>query len=867
MPAQALRRRSRWTRQWLGLLLAMSVVLVLACTYRWFWRLDFAVYDASLPSRPASPDVVIVAIDDASIESIGRWPWRRAVHATLLERLRALGARIVALDILMTEADQDDALLASAMRQGLPTVLPLMVRFPRKTGYIREEFPVPPLAKSAAAIGHVNVDVDPDGMVRSLFLEEGLGSPEHPYLATALLEYLSGGTTRQRCGANHPDLQHAPLDVWVRDCQILIPYSGPPGHFAQVSYVDVLSGRVSDSAIRGKIVLVGATAQGVGDAWSTPVSGGALAMPGVEVMANVLQAQRDRTLVRKVRVRTTILLTLLPVYLLGLALLVLTPRWSLMSGIAIWLGTLGGSVIALQVFHWWWPPSAALLAILALYPLWSWRRLVAAQLFMDEEFARLAGVERLLPPQPAPNAENLRRRSVNRDGGIAQPASQSPGPADRGVDRPQPPSADSGAGLARTTSRSSDPVERRIDLLRSATQSLRDARQHLADTINGLPNATLVADTNERIALANPAAAVLFGASDSTAMTGKPVDDYLYAVAGDPAVKFAALRERGPGTIEISLPEPMRCYLVRTAPFIDSDQQDVGMILTLTDITELRKAQRERDDVIRFLSHDMKSPASSLMGLAQLQRDPQRALSPLELSNRLDVLAQRTLTLVDGFVALARAESSDPSKFDEFDVRDAIQDAYDEVWAAARAREITITLNAPTAWVLVDGDRQLLARAIVNLLSNAIKFSPDRSAILLECRQQDATVVICVTDEGPGIEPSQQALVFQRFTRGVHRGANDPGGAGLGLAFVRVVAEKHGGRVWIQDAASLPGVDSTNDGDSARTSNERDGEGAANVGLAIIDRGNDGSASGEPNRRAASQRSGAVFCFSIPAKT
>jgi signal transduction histidine kinase len=155
--------------------------------------------------------------------------------------------------------------------------------------------------------------------------------------------------------------------------------------------------------------------------------------------------------------------------------------------------------------------------------------------------------------------------------------------------------------------------------------------------------------------------------------------------------------------------------------------------------------------------------------------------------------------LVDGFVALARAESSDPSKFDEFDMRDAIQDAYDEVWAAAKAREITIDLNVPTAWVLVDGDRQLLARAIINLLSNAIKFSPDRSTIQLECRHQDSTVVVCITDNGPGIEPEQQAQLFQRFTRGVHRGAKDPGGAGLGLAFVRVVAEKHGGRVWVEN--------------------------------------------------------------------
>jgi len=233
-----------------------------------------------------------------------------------------MGARIVALDVLMTEADQDDALLASAMRQGLPTVLPLMVRF---GGAIREELPVPPLAKSAAAIGHVNVDVDPDGMVRSLFLKEGLGSPIRPYLADALLGQMASGMVQLKCAAKHPDLQHAPGDVWVRDCQTLIPYSGPPGHFTRVSYADVLAGRVSDAAIRDKIVLVGATAQGIGDAWSTPVSGGALAMPGVEIMANVLAAQRNGTLIRKIPLVPTIILTLLPVYLLGVALRVLAP--------------------------------------------------------------------------------------------------------------------------------------------------------------------------------------------------------------------------------------------------------------------------------------------------------------------------------------------------------------------------------------------------------------------------------------------------------------------------------------------------------------------------------------------------------------
>jgi signal transduction histidine kinase len=186
-----------------------------------------------------------------------------------------------------------------------------------------------------------------------------------------------------------------------------------------------------------------------------------------------------------------------------------------------------------------------------------------------------------------------------------------------------------------------------------------------------------------------------------------------------------------------------------------------------------------------------------LLGLARLQRDPARALPPPELSQRLNVLAQRMLDLVDDFVALARAESADPESFEPFDLRDSVQDAYDEVWAAAQARDIVITTRVPEEVCLVNGDRRLLARAIVNLLSNAIKFSPAASSVDLECARADDAVVISVLDNGPGVDPDRRLGLFKRFSRGIHRGS-DPGGAGLGLAFVRVVTQKHGGSAWAE---------------------------------------------------------------------
>ena len=188
----------------------------------------------------------------------------------------------------------------------------------------------------------------------------------------------------------------------------------------------------------------------------------------------------------------------------------------------------------------------------------------------------------------------------------------------------------------------------------------------------------------------------------------------------------------------------------------------------------------------------------SLLGLAQLQRDANRALPPRELAGRLDLLAQRLLTLVDGFVALARAGSSDPRVFDDFDIGDAIKDAYDEVWASARARNSPINMATTEEPVMVHGDRQLLARAIVNLLSNALKFSEPETGIDLTCSQTGHEVVVKVADHGPGIAPDAASQLFQRFSRGLHRGTSDPGGAGLGLAFVRVVAEKHRGRAWVE---------------------------------------------------------------------
>jgi hypothetical protein len=110
--------------------LGLALLAFVLAAGGWLWRADRLVYDAGLAlwSRPAPADIVIVAIDDASIEAIGRWPWKRSVHATLLEQLARARPRAVVLDLVLSEPDPDprqDELLAAAMRHAAPVVMPV----------------------------------------------------------------------------------------------------------------------------------------------------------------------------------------------------------------------------------------------------------------------------------------------------------------------------------------------------------------------------------------------------------------------------------------------------------------------------------------------------------------------------------------------------------------------------------------------------------------------------------------------------------------------------------------------------------------------------------------------------------------------
>lgn len=746
-------RRHRIIVDWLALATVLVVGTAIAAHERWFWRFDLALYDLALAlwQRPAPPDIVIVAIDDPSLAAVGRWPWPRALHASLLERLDAAGARAVALDLILTEPDRrdpaGDAALAQAIRRSGRAVLPVLLE--AGTGdSLRETLPLPAFAANAAALGHISIALDGDGVARSVYLEEGLGRPRWPHLAAALLR-VDEGRTAALPGERNPASGERP-GVWVRDRWLHLAFAGPPGHFRRMPYVDVLRGGVPAEDLHGKLVLIGMTATGAGDAYPTPRAAEGRPMPGVEIVANVLDGLRSGAWLTTLHGRALWLVSALPVAVLLVAFLWLTPMRSLVwTGIALVL-TLAAAALAARHLQLWVAPSAALVGLALCYPLWSWRRLEATQRYLGEELARLRAEPGVLPE------------------------------------------------AASTAPYAVDALDARLQAVRAATERLRNLRQFLTDVGMSLPDALLVADNSGRVLTGNARAAEFLGVPSASALHGRSLAADLAPLALERT--WEELAAAAPVSVEARHADG-RDLLLNLVPCTTHDRRRIGLVVRLADITPLKVAARQREELLRFLSHDMRSPQVSILMLVALARHAKDPPPIADTLASIDRYARQTLALADDFVQLARAQARDAGPaLEPLDLASVAREAADAAWPQAQAKRMRIerSLDLDAAWVR--GDRQLLARSLANLLSNAIKYSPAGTTVRLALGHADGGVACTVADEGEGIAPEALGQLFEPFQRFATARHPEVDGSGLGLAFVKAAAAKQGGRVSVESA-------------------------------------------------------------------
>lgn len=738
---------------------ALAIGACAASYWQVFARLDLVLFDLAMTAwrRPAPANVTIVAIDEKSLAALGRWPWSRALHATLLDKLASAQVRAIGLDIILAEQDAHNLLadqrLAEAIRRNGRVVLP--IHTDPASGGAREVVPARPFAQAAAAMGHINIDVDADGLVRRTHLHQVGPDGNRNHFALEVLRLADPQfDLRTPPGTATRDDPLTGFATRAFEQRYVIPYAGPPGHFPHVSYVDVLLDRIAPERLAGQILFIGATAPGLGDVFSTPATRFGRAMPGVEVSANILAGVAQRIDVREASPLARTLATGAVILFVVTLLPWLSPRSSLLATVGAIAFVVTAAALLLYTSAYWIAPSAAVLAALSAYPAWSWRRLEAAMRFLAEEL-------RAVGPEPA---------TVSLYGAGA------------------PPAADAQAW--------GDFVARRLTAAQVAAEQLRQSRRIFRQSLAGLPVAVLVCDRDGVALLANQRARDFLDWHDEDERgplweliarheigTRHEWQQFFQQTVAGQAVPAQ----------EVVLPGA-RHALVTFAPYARVDDTVVGVIVTLSDVSGLKQLEREREQLLQFISHDLRAPLNSVLALTEPSVAPANADTTTRYA-QIRTYARRALALAEGMLHQARADRLDPAAFVVLDLAQLLHEVCDECWPLVSQKQQTLERHIPQPLALVCGDEDLLRRALLNLLTNAVKFSAPTTRILVELLGRTGSWSCRVTDQGPGIAAEDLPRLFQPYQRFTRKDRSDPGGLGLGLAFVKTVADKHAGKI------------------------------------------------------------------------
>ena len=217
---------------WSLLLLAFSVC---ALYFGWFTTVDRFLYDSLLPiSAPALDErVVIVGVDERTLDVVGRWPWPRERQAELVEQLLLAEPASLAIDIVYsgTSSPAQDLALVQALTSSTVIALPMIIDSVALNQPLIEVLPFPELLPVVDVLGHVHIELDDDSIARSTYLYQGVGNAHWSHLALALAEHLAW----LPAPIERPEECQAAVGFTLQNhrCdQVLIPFAGPPGnHF------------------------------------------------------------------------------------------------------------------------------------------------------------------------------------------------------------------------------------------------------------------------------------------------------------------------------------------------------------------------------------------------------------------------------------------------------------------------------------------------------------------------------------------------------------------------------------------------------------------------------------------------------------
>jgi two-component system phosphate regulon sensor histidine kinase PhoR len=338
------------------------------------------------------------------------------------------------------------------------------------------------------------------------------------------------------------------------------------------------------------------------------------------------------------------------------------------------------------------------------------------------------------------------------------------------------------------------------DKVRGTLAALEESKSRLETIVANMESGVLLVNSDGQVVLFNPAAEEILGVADKNILGKSQVEAlHNYSLSSLITEVFAEGEVR---CAEIYLFYPQERILeVTAAPVLGERSKKSGVVVVLYDITETRGLERMRAEFMANVSHELKTPVTSIKGFAETLLDGAlyNHRSAEEFVNIINDEANRLSRLVNDILELSRIEFQEVKpQLMPLDLTLRIKEIVDVMEPRFLKKGLSLKAIVPSHPVIVSADAHMIHQSVENLLDNSLKYTPEGGQVTITLLSEPEEAVVIVEDDGNGVPEEDLDRVFERFYRVDKTRSRKLGGTGLGLAIVKHIVSAHGGRVWAE---------------------------------------------------------------------
>lgn len=344
-------------------------------------------------------------------------------------------------------------------------------------------------------------------------------------------------------------------------------------------------------------------------------------------------------------------------------------------------------------------------------------------------------------------------------------------------------------------------LARRLEALNRAQKIQRN---RLVTTLENIPSAVLMINKNGKIVVANQTYYEIFNQSDN--VENKNYQQFLNDTLKKLVVEGFRTEQAVHGQVELYVNNiHQKFFDTSCVPILSRTRKKLeGMVVVLHDITKLKKLENLRRDFVANVSHELKTPITSMKGFTETLIDGAKN-DPESLDMFLGIIlkeSNRIQSLVEDLLDLSKIEQTSTLEKHQINLSQVAESSLSVIKPIADDKFITLK-NAIQKNVLAMADENKISQVIVNLLSNAINYSSPHKTVTLRVYNVTNSQIIEVIDEGIGMREEDKYRIFERFYRVDKARSRDSGGTGLGLSITKHIVEGYGGHIEVESKLNV----------------------------------------------------------------